>query len=295
MNANMKKLLVIFVVLASVLAGCAATMNDDFLPDTEALPFATPTPIPQLTLKDVPSATPKPTPAPTPGEEPAPAATPKPISAEVLKLLGRNLDVWRETQERPGMDGRLIIPAAGIDVALFSSGAGENVDDMRQRVTDAYDSALLYYDGLGFVIADHSNQAFASLSLVRTGDTAYILEGNSILTLTCKLAIRGINTGTGITDADGDPVTQDSLFTCYTCGEDWTQIYIVGLNEADEDLFAISRDADMPGGWRYANNALNEVAKQQIEEARELAAQRAAEAARAAAAEQQQQGEDLYN
>ncbi len=295
MNANMKKLLVIFVVLASVLAGCAATMNDDFLPDTEALPFATPTPIPQLTLKDVPSATPKPTPAPTPGEAPAPAATPKPISAEVLKLLGRNLDVWRETQERPGMDGRLIIPAAGIDVALFSSGAGENVDDMRQRVTDAYDSALLYYDGLGFVIADHSNQAFASLSLVRTGDTAYILEGNSILTLTCKLAIRGINTGTGITDADGDPVTQDSLFTCYTCGEDWTQIYIVGLNEADEDLFAISRDADMPGGWRYANNALNEVAKQQIEEARELAAQRAAEAERAAAAEQQMQGEDPYN
>lgn len=295
MNANMKKLLVIFVVLASVLAGCAATMNDDFLPDTEALPFATPTPIPQLTLKDVPSATPKPTPAPTPGEAPAPAATPKPISAEVLKLLGRNLDVWRETQERPGMDGRLIIPAAGIDVALFSSGAGENVDDMRQRVTDAHDSALLYYDGLGFVIADHSNQAFASLSLVRTGDTAYILEGNSILTLTCKLAIRGINTGTGITDADGDPVTQESLFTCYTCGEDWTQIYIVGLNEADEDLFAVSRDVDMPGGWRYANNALNEVAKQQIEEARELAAQRAAEAARAAAAAQQPQGEDPYN
>ena len=193
------------------------------------------------------------------------------------------------------MDGRLLIPAAGIDVALFSSGYGENVDDMRQRVTDAYDSALLYYDGLGFVIADHSNQAFASLPLVQTGDTAYILEGNSILTLTCNLAIRGINTGTGITDADGDPVTQESLFTCYTCGEDWTQIYIVGLREADEDLFAISRDADMPGGWRYANNALNEVAKQQIEEARELAAQRAAEAARAAAAEQQQQGEDPYN
>ena len=293
MNANMKKMLVILVVLASVLAGCAATINDDFLPDTEALPFATPTPIPQLTLKDVPSATPKLTPAPEAGE--APVATPKPISVEVLKLLGRNLDVWRETQERPGMDGRLVVPAAGIDVALFSSGNGENVDDMRQRVTDAYDSALLYYDGLGFVIADHSNQAFASLPLIRKGDTAYILEGNSILTLTCNFAIRGVNTGTGITDADGDPVTQDALFTCYTCGEDWTQIYIVGFKEADEDLFAISRDADMPGGWRYANNALNEVAKQQIEEARELAAERAAEAARAAAAEQQMQGEDPYN
>ncbi|MDO4989886.1 MAG: hypothetical protein Q4E45_05215 [Eubacteriales bacterium] len=294
MNANMKKMLVILVVLASVLAGCAATMNDDFLPDTQALPFATPTPIPQLTLKDVPSTS-KPASSNAQGHAPAPTPTAKPISPEVVKLLGRNLDVWRETQERPGMDGRLVIPSAGIDVALFSSGDGESVDDMRQRVTDAYDSALLYYDGLGFVIADHSNQAFASLPLVRSGDTAYILEGNSILTLTCNFAIRGVNTGAGITDADGDPVTQDALFTCYTCGEDWTQIHIVGLKEADEDLFAISRDADMPGGWRYANNALNEVAKQQIEEARELAAQRAAEAARAAAAEQQQQGEDLYN
>ncbi len=67
----------------------------------------------------------------------------------------------------------------------------------------------------------------------------------------------------------------------------------MGLKEVDEDLFAISRDLDMPGGWRYADGDLNEVAMQQIEEARELAAQRAAEAARAAAAEQQ--GEDPYN
>jgi hypothetical protein len=51
----------------------------------------------------------------------------------------------------------------------------------------------------------------------------------------------------------------------------------------------------MPGGWSYANSAFNSVAKQQIEEAREQAALRAAEAAQAAAAEQQQQGEDPYN
>ena len=293
MNANMKKALVILLVFMYVLVGCAATSEEDYLPDTEALPFATPTPIPQLTLKDVPSATPKPTPTAEQTADPTP--TPKPISAEVIKLLGRNLDVWRETQERSGMDGRLLIPAAGIDVALFSSGYGEDVTDMRQRVTDAWDSALLYYDGYGFIIADHNNQEFASLPLVRTGDTAYILEGNSILTLRCDLKLDGINTGLGITDQNGEIVTDETLFTCYTCGEDWTQIHIIGLNEVDEDLFAIARDADMDGGWSYANSALNAVAKQQIEAARELAAQRAAEAARAAAAEREQQGEDLYS
>ncbi len=292
MKANMKKTLAVLLVCIYMLAGCAATL-DDFLPDTEALPFATPTPIPQLTLKDVPSATPKPTPTPDSAEEEAAsqATTPKPVSEDVLKLLRRNLKVWKETQERPGMDGRLLIPAAGIDVALFSSGEGENVDDMRQRVTDAVDSALLYYDGLGFVIADHSNQAFASLPLVHKGDKAYILEGNSILTLSCDLTTRGINTGAGITDTDGDPVTQEALFTCYTCGEDWTQIYIVGLNEADEDLFALSRDADMECGWRYADAQFHEIVLLQIEEAREQEAQRAAEAVQA----EEHREEDSYN
>ena len=190
------------------------------------------------------------------------------------------------------MAGRLLIPEAGIDVALFYC-YGD--DEARQIITDNLDSAALYSDGYGFVIADHNNQAFASLPLARFGDTAYILEGNSILTLTCSLKLEGINTGFGITDQNGEIVTDESLFTCYTCGEDWTQIHIIGLNEVDEDLFAIARDADMDGGWSYANSALNAVAKQQIEASRELAAQRAAEAARAAAAEREQQGEDLYS
>lgn len=291
MSRKFKNVMLILLVLAAMLAGCAATMDDGFLPDTEALPFATPTPIPQLTLKDRPSATP----APTPEQTDTPAPTPKPMSEEVESLLLRNLRVWGETQERPGMDGRLLIPSAGIDVALCSSGYGEDLADMRQRITDAVDSALLYYDGFGFVIADHSNQAFSSLPLVRQGDVAYILEGNSILTLSCDLCTNGINTGNGITHVSGEPVTDESEFTCYTCGEDWTQIHIVGMNEVDEDLFAISRDADMEGGWRYGNNALNEIVLKQLEREKELAAERAAEAARAAAAGQQPENTDAYN
>ena len=42
-NTKIKNTLLILLVMAFVLAGCAATMEDDFLPDTEALPFATPT------------------------------------------------------------------------------------------------------------------------------------------------------------------------------------------------------------------------------------------------------------
>ena len=288
MNRKLKKVLIIFLISVYVLAGCAATL-DDFLPDTESLPFPTPTPIPQLTLEDIPSMTPAPTPANEQTETTSPGR--KPISSEAVMLLGQNLMVWGEKQERPDMAGRLIIPAVGINVALFYSYGS---DEMRQRITDDTDSAALYSDGIGFVIADHNNQAFSSLPLVNSGDTAFILEGNSILTLTCNLKLRGINTGFGITDQNGEPVTDESLFTCYTCGEDWTQIHIVGLNEVDEDLFAISRDLDMEGGWRYGDSALNEIAMQQIEEARALAAQRAAEAAQAAAAEQQQ-GEDPYN
>lgn len=294
-NTKIKNTLLILLVAAFVLTGCAATMEDDFLPDTEALPFATPTPIPQLTLKDVPRPTPSPTPAPSPEQSEAPAATQKIITAEVQKLLWRNLQTWKEKQERPGFDGRLLIPAAGIDVGLFSSGYGEDVTQMRQNITDALDSALLYYDGVGFIIADHSNQDFASLPLVQKGDRAYILEGNSILTLSCSLVTDGVNTGEGIRDINGEYITDESLFTCYTCLEDWTHIHIVGFKEIDEDLFSITRNTEMEGGWAYEIPGLNEVAKIQLEEQRALEAERAAEAARAAEAELQQQSEDLYN
>ena len=294
-NTKIKNTLLILLVMAFVLAGCAATMEDDFLPDTEALPFATPTPIPQLTLKDVPRPTPSPTPAPSPEQSEAPATAQKVITAEVQKLLWRNLQVWKEKQERPGFDGRLLIPAAGIDVALFSSGYGEDVTQMRQNITDALDSALLYYDGVGFIIADHSNQDFSSLPLVQKGDRAYILEGNSILTLSCDLVTDGVNTGEGIRDINGEYITDESLFTCYTCMEEWTHIHVVGLNEVDEDLFSLSRNAEMEGGWGYEIPGLNEVAKIQLEAQRALEAERAAEAARAAEAELEQQGEDRYN
>ena len=172
-------------------------------------------------------------PVPTPAAaERSAAPTP-----EVQALMERNREVWAEKQRRPWMAGRLLIPAANIDVALFIWGPGDNDEAIRQGVTDAEDSAMLYSDGVGNIIADHNNQGFLTLHGVQPGDRAYILAGDCVLTLVCDLVTDGINTGRGITDTEGNWVSADEDFVCYTCGEDWTQIRIVGLMEIDEDFF----------------------------------------------------------
>ena len=166
-------------------------------------------------------------------------------------MMPRNLEVYQEKTQREYMAGRLIIPSAEIDVALFLWGEGENEDIMRQLVTDNLDSAMLYSDGVGQIIADHSNQDFATLHLVQEGDAAYILTGDFILTLRCDMTTDGINTGFGITDAEGYPVSADEDFVCYTCGEDWVNIKIVGLQQTDEDIFFLKPAPG--GGYRYAD------------------------------------------
>ncbi len=203
--------------------------------------------------QDMPRETAAPTSAPTPEPtpEPTPRPTKKPISPEVQALMPRNLEVYEEKLTRHYMAGRLLIPSVGIDVALFLWGEGEDEDIMRQNVTDNLDSALLYSDGVGQIIADHSNQEFRTLPLVRVTDPAYILTGDFILSLTCDMVINGINTGFGITDTEGYPVTADEDFICYTCGENWMDIRIVGLMETDEDLFFFKPAPG--GGFRYAD------------------------------------------
>ena len=157
------------------------------------------------------------------------------MSDEVKALLPRNDEVWIEKHRREFMEGRLLIPAVGIDVALIYWGEGGSDEEIRQNVTDAADSALLYFDGGGNVIADHKTQNFMTLTEVQPGDAAYILSGDSVYTLRCDLVTDGINTGNGITDADGKTVTERESFTCYTCMEDWTKVRIVGFRLTDTD------------------------------------------------------------
>ena len=231
-----KLLLPMLLIFALLLTGCAALS-----PAKEsALPSAAPTAIPA------------PTPTPTP--------TAKPVSPEVQALQPRNQEVWREMHRREGMDGRLMIPSAGINVALFTwinasvsaADPEEIVAQVRQLIVDYEDSAVLYNDGYGSVIADHSNQDFSTLSSVAVGDPAYILAGDHVVSLRCRLVTDGVNTGTGITDKDGNNITAGSDYTCYTCLEDWTHILVVGFEVTDRDFFDVDRfdigAAETPNG-----------------------------------------------
>ena len=220
-----KALLPLFLILTLLLTGCSGLS------------------LPAASAKPAPTATPTPIPTPTP------TPTPKPVSPEVQALQLRNAEVWREMHRRDGMDGRLMIPSVGINVALFSwidasvseTDPDKIVEQVRQLIVDYEDSALLYNDGLGSVIADHSNQDFKTLASVQVGDPAYILAGDHVVSLRCDLVTDGVNTGTGITDKDGKQITADESYTCYTCIEDWTHITVVGFQITDQDFFDVDR------------------------------------------------------
>jgi len=220
----MKKrlLLITVLMLAVLLCGCQKTEAP--APTSAPTAIAAPTP--------TPSSAATPTPAPTPTE--------KPVSPEVQAMLDENKEVWREMHNRAYMEGRLLIPSAGIDVALFNEGENnenKSTEVLRQDIVDLEDSALLYYDDpVGNIIADHSNQDFAKLPEVKVGDTAYILSGDRMVTLECVFATDGINTGYGITDMDGGWHHDDADYVCYTCLEDWTHIQMVGFAMKDEDF-----------------------------------------------------------
>ena len=147
-----------------------------------------------------PTAEPKPTPTAASTEAPAPTSSAKPISPEVQELEAQNKKVWSEMHDREYMEGRLVIPSAGINVALLSWGIKPNVD------------------------------------IYITGSNAYMLSGDRIVTLTCNFVSDGVNTGYGITDKDGG-WNHNTDYVCYTCMEDWTHILMVGFEMTDEDFF----------------------------------------------------------
>ena len=170
---------------------------------------------------------------------PAPTETPEVLSREVRALLDENQEIWEEKHMRNWMIGRLIIPEADINVAVFIHGYGADAAEIRQNVCDAEDSAILYSDGVGNIIADHNNQGFINLPDVRLGDRAYIVAGDCIITLECDLVTDGINTGNGITDTEGKWISADEDFTFYTCGEDWINVKIAGFKEIEQNYFEL--------------------------------------------------------
>ena len=159
----------------------------------------------------------------------------KPMALEAALFLGKNREVAQEMLERQDMAGRLIVPSAGIDVALFIDGQEANMAQLRQEICDREDSASFFTDGLGMLIADHNNQSFSNLGLVQIGDKAVILRGHSIVTLECDLVADGSNYGMGILDSEGYYFTSYEDYICYTCKEDWNNVLVTGFRVLDED------------------------------------------------------------
>ncbi len=178
-----------------------------------------------------PAETPPPTIAPTP----MPTPTPKPVPEDVRTMMEYIPPVRAEMDVRFGMFGRLVMPDSGINVALFTDGEGETIAEKRQGVTDAEDSAALYYDEEGAVIADHNNQGFAALINVRPGQKAYIITSDSVLELVCSRLIDGHNNNhKGLVDENYEPIRNAGDFICYTCKETWLDVRIAALDIIDE-------------------------------------------------------------
>lgn len=216
-----------------------------------AAPASVPTPAPTPAPTIVPAPTPEPTPVPTP--EPTPVPTPEPTPEPVQEIsaaaqayinsnvpqsiLDRRSGIRNEMTQRYGMIGRLLIPSAGIDVALFDDRLGSSAESKFQDITDDYDSAAIFYDGNANLIADHNNQTFSVLGYVSVGDTAYIVASDCIQILKCNIVTEAHNYGAGIVNDSGSAISAYSNYLCYTCMEDWTHVRAVGfLVSAQENI-----------------------------------------------------------
>lgn len=120
-----------------------------------------------------------------------------------------NESVQAEMQRRPGMNGRLVIPSVGVNVALFDGNA--------QRFVDAKDSAAYFLAGNTMLVGDHWNQGFSKIKNCHAGTLAYIYRGTSVQTLTCTGVCSGINGDSDLLYADGSSATMGGGTLMYTC------------------------------------------------------------------------------
>ncbi len=219
----MNKLSIVFKISLICLAAASLVMFASVVSDYFDFTFSQAKPEATADLSETAAPTPEPTP------------TPKPIPEDVKQMMEYIPVTALEMNARAGMFGRFVIPESGINVALFTDGAGETLAEKRQGICDAEDSAALYYDEEGAVIADHNNQGFASLINVLPGQKAYIITSDSVIELVCSRLIDGHNNNhKGLVDENYEPIRNAGDFICYTCKETWLDVRIVVLDIIDE-------------------------------------------------------------
>ena len=145
----------------------------------------------------------------------------------------KQLNTWG-AYGREGTAGRLIIPSAGINVALNLPGYDA------QGVTDAPDSAcwMEYPCDLNAVIGDHVNQEFSTLFRVRPGDVCSIIRHGREYRYTCVSTGYGSNVETDVLDAEGGSLFQygSDRLCMYTCANGWRYVFIAAWQAEDRPL-----------------------------------------------------------
>lgn len=147
-------------------------------------------------------------------------------SGGAVSYSGNHMDtaaVAAEMGRRPGMTGRLYIPAVGLNVAIFNGWS--------QGVIDARDSAGTYrYGGGQMMIADHKNQGFSAIKSASIGTIAYINNGRTVQAYRCVAKGVGQNKATGVPydllDCNGNSLylQNGGGIGMYTCNSHWSSI-----------------------------------------------------------------------
>lgn len=118
--------------------------------------------------------------------------------------------------------GRWSIQSRGIDVACYLGWSQDTVD--------AEDAATFFQYGDQYIIGDHKNQDFEPLGSCQPGDLACLETEDGIAIYVCTAIVQGHNTAISITDEAWNPIEygfNTGGITCYTCIDDWQNIYLV--------------------------------------------------------------------
>lgn len=126
--------------------------------------------------------------------------------------------------------GRLFLPYAGVDVALYNS--------YEQYVCNRQDSACFFnyesYDG--YIIADHNTQEFSTLIYATPGEIGEIaLADGSVQFIMCVSSFPGHNTEYAITDSNWNNVLGQYDITMYTCLDRWDNVQVCQWVYIDDD------------------------------------------------------------
>lgn len=238
-------IIVLCAAMLALLASCAAfrdpaptpseiTVNTDPLPD---IPTGQEQNSPEPSDEPVEEPVEEPNPIPyfvagPDTDDPDAARTPEPdrISVPIPYIETENAApaVSRKASDPDKFDGdiqyfgRWIVQSRGIDVACYLS--------LAQNVVDAEDAAAFFQFGDQYIVADHCDQDFNSLDSCQPGDLACLETEDGIAIYVCTAIVRGHNTERDITDDAGNSIGygfNTGGITCYTCGDNWQNIYVV--------------------------------------------------------------------